>query len=285
MIRVGRYTLRVVNTGTFGLDGGAMFGVVPKPLWERRIPADERNRIPLAMRCLLLEDSDRLILIDNGIGDKSEARFQDLYRIEFESGSLDRSLDAAGFSRTDITDVILTHLHFDHCGGSTVRTGGRLDVAFPNAVFHVQQLHWVTANAPNPRERASFLSENLEPLASSGQLRLIDGNTELFPDVSVRTVDGHTDKMQMVIVKGDEGTLVYAADLLPTRHHLASAWTMAYDMRPLQTIHEKSAFLAEAHSRGWHIFFEHDPDVEIASLAESEKGVHTVDERSLRELY
>ncbi|MBT8399238.1 MAG: MBL fold metallo-hydrolase, partial [Rhodothermia bacterium] len=273
-----------VETGRFGLDGGAMFGVVPKPLWSRKIPADERNRIPLAMRCLLLEDGDRLILIDNGIGDKFDDKFTNIYNVSFSGSSLKQSMSDLGFGLDDVTDVVITHLHFDHCGGSTVKTPHGLEVAFPNARFHVQLKHWAAANAPNVRERASFLRENIEPLAESGQLSFVDGDEEIFPGVSAITVDGHTDHMQLVKISDEETTLVFAADLLPTRFHLAPAWTMAYDIRPLVSMEEKSRFLRRAVDNGWHLFFEHDPEVEVASVAVGEKGPEVVDTRILKEL-
>ncbi|NNE48062.1 MAG: MBL fold metallo-hydrolase [Rhodothermales bacterium] len=284
MTRMGDYILRSIDAGTFGLDGGAMFGVIPKPLWERKIAADNRNRIRLAMRCLLVEGQDRLILIDNGIGTKFDEKFGHIYDVDTNSSSLEGSLHGAGLGLDDVTDVILTHLHFDHCGGSTMRSGDTLAVAFPNARFHVQVDHWRTANAPNPRERGSFLKENLAPLASSGQLVLCDGETELFPGVSVMTVDGHTEKMQLVKLEGGGKTLVYAADLLPTRFHLPAAWTMAYDVEPLVTIREKAAFLNSALEGNWHLFFEHDPEVEVGSVSMGERGPRVVDERRLDEL-
>src|SRR5690606_26097508 len=175
MAKIGPYSLHTIETGRFGLDGGAMFGIVPKPLWERRIQADERNRIPMHMRCLLLEGDGRVILIDNGLGDKYDRKFQDIFAVDQESSSLASSLREAGFTEDDVTDVVLTHLHFDHCGGSTRRGSGGLELTFPNAKHHVQRKHWEWACEPNLREAASFLSENLDPLSRSGQLELVDG--------------------------------------------------------------------------------------------------------------
>jgi glyoxylase-like metal-dependent hydrolase (beta-lactamase superfamily II) len=286
MVSIGPYTLHAIETGRLGLDGGAMFGIIPKPLWERRIPADDRNRIPLHMRCLLLEGAGRLILIDNGVGDKFDRRFADIYAIDFSEHSLDRSLAAAGFSRGDVTDVILTHLHFDHCGGSTRRAGDRLEVAFERATFHVQRDHWAWARESNPRERASFLAENLEPLKASGQLNLIDGPGEILPGLDALVVNGHTEAQQVVKISGEEGTLVYVADLLPTAAHLAPAWGLAYDLRPLVTIEETGAFLDEAVEQGWQLFFEHDASVVVAGLQRNERGtVETVDPRPLSALW
>jgi glyoxylase-like metal-dependent hydrolase (beta-lactamase superfamily II) len=284
MPRIGPYTLHTIETGRFGLDGGAMFGIIPKPLWERRIAPDARNRIPLNMRCLLLEGEGRLILVDDGLGDKYDDKFADIYAVDYTEMELHRSLRAAGFDASDVTDVILTHLHFDHAGGSTRREGDRLKVAFENARFHVQRKHWAWAVHPNARERASFLKENLEPLAASGQLHLLDGDGELFPGVEVLTVNGHTEAQQLVKVSDGETTLVFVADLLPTTAHLGLPWIMAYDVRPLVTLTEKEAFLEAAVEGGWQLFFEHDPGTAVAGLRRTARGVATTEGRPLSEL-
>lgn len=285
MPKIGSYTLHAVETGRLGLDGGAMFGIVPRPLWERRIAPDERNRIPLNMRCLLIEGNGKLMLVDNGLGDKYNDKFADIYAIDHESAELNRSLNALGYSVDDITDIILTHLHFDHCGGSTRRNSdGTLETVFSNATFHVQKDHWAWARVPNVRERNSFLAENLDPIEASGQLSFLEGRVELAPGIEVFTADGHTEKMQLVKITGDKATLVYAADLLPTHAHIPMAWNMAYDIRPMQTIKEKEAFLEEACAAGWHLMFEHDPEVEIASLSKSDRGILMSNPRTLAEL-
>ncbi len=262
-----------------------MFGIIPKVLWAKRMPPDERNRIPLSMRCLLLESSDRLILIDNGLGTKITDKFANLYAVDQETSSLSGSLRSLGFAQEDVTDVILTHLHFDHCGGSTERQDGRLQVAFPNATFHVQRTHWDWARRSNPKEHASFLDENLEPLAASGQLNLLDGAGALLPGIDLMLVNGHTEAQQIVKVSGPEGVLVYVADLLPTTAHLAPAWTMGYDVRPLVTMEEKARLLRQAEQENWSLFFEHDPEVAVASVRLGEKGIETVGERPLGELF
>lgn len=285
MPRIGPYTLYAVETGRFRLDGGAMFGIIPKPLWERYAPADERNRIQLNMRCLLLEGNGRLILIDNGLGDKFDDKFRDIYAVDHDYAELHRSLHRLGFAVADITDVILTHLHFDHCGGSTRRIGDRLEVVFPNATFHVQRRHWEWARQPNLRERASFLLENLEPLGASGQLRLVDGPGEIFPGVFVEVVNGHTEAQQIVRIEGPEGTLVFVADLIPTTAHMRPVWNMGYDIRPLVTLEEKLAFLDRAEANGWHLFFEHDPEVAVVSLHRPGREVAAIHPRSLAELF
>ena len=274
MPQIGSYTLHTVETGRLGLDGGAMFGIVPRPLWERRIEPDERNRIPLNMRCLLIEGEGRLMLIDNGLGDKYNDKFADIYAVDHESAELNRSLNALGFSAEDVTDVIITHLHFDHCGGSTKRTaGGELELVFSNAVHHVQKGHWEWAKVSNVRERNSFLKENLAPLDASGQLNLIDGQHDMAPGIELLTADGHTEKMQLVKISDANQTLVFTADLIPTHAHIPIAWNMAYDVRPMQTIKEKGAFLEEACAGRWNLFFEHDPHVEVVSLTKTDRGI------------
>ena len=277
MNKIGPYTLYAIETGRFRLDGGAMFGIVPRPLWEKKFAPDARNRITLHMRCLLLEGDGRLILIDNGIGDKYDDKFGDIFGIDHDHSDLHASLAAAGFHADDVTDVVLTHLHFDHCGGSTTRRDGRLALTFPNATHYVQQAHWVWARGPNARERASFLADNLDPLAESGRLRLLKGDGELFPGIRVMTVDGHTEAQQLVKISGEQGTLVYAADLLPTTAHVRLPWIMAYDVRPLVTLSEKQAFLEAATSEGWQLFFEHDPEVAAAHLQKTERGVTIIE--------
>ena len=285
MPQIGPYSLYTIEAGRLGLDGGAMFGIVPRPLWERKIAPDERNRIPLNMRCLLIEGEGRLLLIDNGLGDKYDDRFADIYAVNHEISELHRSLEAYGFSADDVTDLIITHLHFDHCGGSTRRLpGGELELVFKQAVHHVQKRHWEWAGVPNVRERNSFLAENLAPIGASGQLNLVDGNVELAPGIEVFTVDGHTEKMQLVKISSDDQTLIYAADLMPTHAHVPMAWNMAYDIRPLETIKEKEQVLEAAVAGGWQLFFEHDPLVEVASLERRERGIAIADPRPLSEL-
>ena len=271
-MKIGNYTLHTIETGRFGLDGGAMFGVVPKPLWQKKISSDSQNRIPLHMRCLLLEGNGRLILIDNGLGEKYNQRFGEMYGVDPSFGTLGGSLHGAGFGFEEVTDVVLTHLHFDHCGGSTVRNKECFEVAFPNAVFHVQRSHLEWALAPNPREKASFLDENIQPLIASGQLNKIDGDIELFPGVDVMTVNGHTEAQQMVKISGEEGTLVFVADLLPTHAHLSLPWVMAYYVRPLISMSEKAIFLEQAAKNDWHLFFEHDPELQITRVKPDHRG-------------
>ncbi len=284
MPKIGPYKLHVIDTGRFWLDGGAMFGIIPAPLWTRRIEPDSRNRIPLQMRCLLLEGDGRLILIDNGLGHKYDSKFAEIYGVDHEHSTLLSSLNDAGFSPDEVTDVILTHLHFDHCGGSTFRQGDRLMPTFPNADHYVQRAHWSWATEPNLRERGSFLKENFEPIVSTGQMQFLDGEVSLFDGVRVRLAHGHTESQQLVMIEDDHRVLVFAADLLPTSAHLAPLWGMGYDVRPLVTIDEKVTFLDEAVDMGWIVFFEHDPVVEIAALRRGERAVEVVDTRPLVEL-
>ncbi|NNE36059.1 MAG: MBL fold metallo-hydrolase [Rhodothermales bacterium] len=284
MAQIGNYQLHSIETGTFGLDGGAMFGVVPRTLWSKRIECDEQNRIPLAMRCLLLESSDRLILIDNGVGHKYSARFRSIFNIDHSASTLEGSLSDKGFSTDDVTDVVLTHLHFDHAGGTTTQTESGLELTFPTARHFIQRAQWESANDPNPREKASFLEENLSPLVNSQNLVLVDGEGEILPGIEVLTANGHTDKMQLVKVSDEDRTLVFVADLIPTVHHFGIPWTMAYDIRPLESMSEKDAFLRRAVDQRWSLFFEHDVTCEVCQVGEGDRGFFPIELRTLNEL-
>ncbi|HTI93687.1 MAG TPA: MBL fold metallo-hydrolase [Puia sp.] len=278
--------LYTIDTGFFKLDGGAMFGVVPKTLWNKVQPADENNLCTWAMRCLLIEDGDRLILVDNGIGDKQDAKFFSNYYLH-GSDTLDKSLAALGFHRDDITDVLLTHLHFDHCGGSIVREGDKLVPAFRNAVYWSNERHWKWATVPNDREKASFLKENILPIQESGQLKFVDtsGATDTFPlhtinnviipGLSVRLANGHTDAMMLPQLQYKGQTLVFMADLLPSVGHMPLPYVMAYDMFPLTTLQEKKSFFEEAATGKYVLFLEHDPINECCIPERTEKGVRS----------
>ncbi|WP_022835429.1 MBL fold metallo-hydrolase [Salisaeta longa] len=279
MPQIGPYTLHAVHAGRFALDGGAMFGIVPKPLWAQRIAPDEQNRIPLATRCLLLRSDERCVLVDTGIGDVFGEKYRSIYAVE--GTDVVAGLAAHGVEPSDVTDVILTHLHFDHCGGATRAACEERVPTFPNATYHVQRAHWTWARNAHPKEKNSFLRRTFDPLAAAGQLHLVDGATTLFPGLSVRTVDGHTEAQQLVVVHDDAQTLVYVADLLPTTHHVGAAWTMAYDVHPLTTIDEKADFLRQAAKAEWNLFFEHDPEVEVARAVSTADGPALADKRTL----
>ncbi len=274
------YQIDLVEAGRLGLDGGAMFGIVPKPLWERHIPADDQNRIPLAMRCLLLRGHGRTILVDTGMGHKADETFTRIYAVDHAHSDLLPSLAALGVSPGDITDVFLTHLHFDHGGGATTRDeAGALTLTFPGAAHHVQARHWDWAHA-SPREGASFLPENLDPLEASGQLVLHDGPGEPFPGIETVVVDGHTRGQQLPLIHGAAGTLFYPADLVPTAAHVPLLWGMAYDVEPLVTISEKERLLARAADEGWTLLFEHDAETAAARVEATAKGLRAVDRRA-----
>jgi glyoxylase-like metal-dependent hydrolase (beta-lactamase superfamily II) len=268
--------LHRIETGNFMLDGGAMFGVVPKALWERTNPADEKNRIKMAARSLLIEDGDRLILIDTGMGNKQSDKFFGHYAL-WGNHSLDNSLKAAGFHRDDITDVFLTHLHFDHCGGAIqFSRSGALEPAFKNAHFWSHKNHWDWASNPNSREKASFLSENILPISESGQLKLLketDRQITTPLGFDVLLMDGHTEKQMLPLIKYKGKTIVFAADLIPTVGHLPIPYVMGYDTRPLLTLEEKSSFLKHALEDDFLLYLEHDPDNELISLEQTPKGV------------
>lgn len=264
--------LYAIETGNFKLDGGAMFGVVPKPLWERTNPADENNRIEMAARSLLIEDGDRLILIDTGMGNKQNEKFFSHYAL-WGDCTLEKSLKKAGFHPDDITDVFFTHLHFDHCGGAIVRNPkGFLEPAFKNACFWSHHDHWEWATTPNARERASFLPENILPIKESGQLQLINDN-KVPLGFNVLLVDGHTEKQMLPVIRYKDKTIVFAADLIPTVGHLPIPYVMGYDTRPLLSLSEKSSFLETAVKNNYLLFLEHDPKNELISLKRTEKGI------------
>jgi glyoxylase-like metal-dependent hydrolase (beta-lactamase superfamily II) len=292
-----------INTGYFKLDGGAMFGVVPKSIWNKINPPDENNMCSWALRSLLIEDGKRLILIDTGMGNKQDDKFFGHYYLHGDD-TLDKSLAKYGFHRDDITDVFLTHLHFDHCGGSILKEGDKLVPAFKNAVYWSNDEHWEWAVNPNEREKASFLKENILPIQESGQLKFVrsrfDTNseqegsqtaiTDLIPFVSfaenilIRFVNGHTKAMMLPQIGYKGKTIVYVADLLPSAGHLPIPYVMAYDMYPLTTLKEKKSFLKEAVENNYILFFEHDPVHECCNLQQTEKGIRPKDFFKLEEI-
>jgi glyoxylase-like metal-dependent hydrolase (beta-lactamase superfamily II) len=263
-----------IQSGNFKLDGGAMFGVVPKSIWGKTNPSDSQNRIPMSTRCLLIEDGQRLILVDTGLGSKQTEKFFSHYAL-FGNFSLDSSLAAQGFHRDEITDVFLTHLHFDHCGGSIQwnrdRTG--YEPAFKNANFWSNQQHWDWAVHPNSREKASFLKENILPIQESGQLNFVSENPFQQLGFDVIIMDGHTEKQMLPKISYQGKTIVFMADLLPTTGHIPLPYIMGYDIRPLQTLKEKKDFLNEAADNEYFLFLEHDAYSEICTVKHTEKGV------------
>ncbi|MFN8323149.1 MAG: MBL fold metallo-hydrolase [Chitinophagales bacterium] len=277
--------LHTIDTGYFKLDGGAMFGVVPKTMWQKLNTPDSNNLCTWAMRCLLIEDGKQLILIDCGLGNKQDEKFFSHYEPHGNT-SLRKSIEALGYSLNDITDVLLSHLHFDHCGGAIVREGDQLVPAFKNAVYWSNEKHWEWATKPNAREKASFLKENILPIQESGQLKFVtDGSTELNPNITLKTVCGHTESMFIPHIKAGGKTLVYCADLFPSMAHIPLPYVMAYDTRPLLTLDEKKILLNEAVTNNYYLFFEHDPSIECCSLISTEKGIRSKEAFKLSELF
>lgn len=264
--------LHVIDTGFFKLDGGAMFGVVPKSIWQRTNPSDENNLCTWAMRCLLVEEGNKLILIDNGIGNKQDAKFLSHYHLH-GAGTLISSLKQAGFSEKDITDMFLTHLHFDHCGGGVRHVNGKAELTFKNAVYWSNEDHWKWATQPNAREKASFLKENILPMMESGHLKFTDPASDPQLPFSILYVSGHTDKMMIPKIKYKNRVVCYVADLLPSVGHIPLPYVMGYDTRPLITLQEKEKFLDEAADQNYILFFEHDPVNECCTVRRTEKGV------------
>jgi glyoxylase-like metal-dependent hydrolase (beta-lactamase superfamily II) len=268
-VEFGNFKLYTIETGRFRLDGGAMFGVVPKTLWSRQIDVDEKNRIPMAMRCLLIESqkSGRLYLIDNGAGTKFNEKMSAIYDIDYNHSNLHSSLKMQGFAADDITDIIFTHLHFDHCGGTTFyNEKGNIEHTFTNATYHVNERHWETAINPNAREKVSFMADNIDPIANSNQLHLVEDNYTFEDGLSALPVNGHSIGQQLPKIDTGDQTIVFAGDLLPTHVHVPLPWVMGYDMHPKQTLDEKKNFLDRAVAENWYIFMEHDADREVIQI-------------------
>ena len=291
--------LYTINAGYFKLDGGAMFGVVPKSMWNKLNPADENNMCSWALRCLLIEDEGRLILVDTGMGDKQDAKFFSHYYLHGDD-TLDKSLAKYGFTKADITDVFLTHLHFDHCGGAIIKEGDKLVPAFKNAKYWSNESHWQWATEPNDREKASFLKENIFPIQESGQLEFVNlrdqpamvenksgepiFQTSFTTNISIITANGHTDEMMLPVIKYKEKTIVFMADLLPSAAHIPMPYIMGYDMFPLTTLNEKKEFLQEAVQNEYILFLEHDPLNECCTVQQTEKGIRLKEVFKLSEI-
>lgn len=270
-MKIGKYTLHEIETGFIGLDGGAMFGVVPKPMWEKTNPCDDRNRVTLNTRCLLLKSGSRQILIDTGIGDFWEEKFKDIYRVDY-SNILTKALENAGSKQEDITDVILTHLHFDHTGGSTKLENGKWVPAFPNAMYYVQKKHFDWAINPSERDRASFVQNRFMPLIENSVLTLIDGDNQFDDEIELFPINGHTFSQQMVKISDTSNTLLYCGDLMPFSSHIPLPFVMGYDLQPIVTVAEKREFLTKAAAEEWKLYFEHDPYFAAATASKNEKG-------------
>jgi glyoxylase-like metal-dependent hydrolase (beta-lactamase superfamily II) len=288
--QLGSFRCHALEAGIQKLDGGAMFGVVPKPLWEKRIGPDARNRIPLAMRCLLVEHPDGLVLIDTGLGNKEDPKFMDIYGVENQGSpgatQLEDALAEAGYRSEEVRYVINTHLHFDHAGGNTfveqasdlpTLRPSDLRLSFPNARYYVQSGDLDFARHANERTRASYLPHNWEPVVQAGKFKLLEGNGEVLPGISVRIVPGHVPFLQGVLLQSGADALFYLADLMPTRHHLPLPWIMGYDVEPLRTLESKRRLVRDALAGGWWLFFEHDPDVVMARVSGEEKRTELVD--------
>lgn len=283
----GPFELYAIETGDFRLDGGAMFGVVPKTLWERNIPADDKNRIPMTMRCLLIKSKNtgRVYLIDNGAGTKFNDKMTKIYQLDHSDKNLENSFKEHGFSFDDVTDIIFTHLHFDHCGGTSYYDeNNELKHTFSNAIYHVVDSHWETATEPNARERASFMPENIGPIKDSGRLNLVGDKHEYEPGLTTITVNGHTKGQQLPKITHDDESIVFVADLLPTHVHVPLPWVMGYDMYPAQTLNEKKEFLEQAASENWNLFLEHDAEQEMIRIQEDDGRFKVSDHFTLNEL-
>lgn len=276
-MKLGSFEVRGIETGRFRLDGGAMFGVVPKVLWDKTDPADENNRIAMTMRVLYAERGDMRLVVDSGAGNKLGEKM--LRNYEIESPPLRDRLMEEGIDPDGVTHAVMTHLHFDHAGGFTWRDGdGSFRLAFPNAVHFVQRRQWRAALEPNEKDRASFFPENFLPVEEAGRLRLLDGEVEIAPGVRVIPTDGHTPGHQVVLFEGDGEALLYGADLIPLASHVSLPWIMAYDHQPLDTLKEKKHLLDRAANEGWVLFFEHDPRIAACRVRRNEKGRYEIDD-------
>ncbi len=281
-MKIGSYKLYPVSAGKFALDGGAMFGIIPKPLWSKTNPPDDMNRIALAMRCLLLKSDKRIVLIDNGAGNKYSEKQKKIYTLGDPLADLDRDLMRAGVTREAVTDLILTHLHFDHAGGTTSRNGTEIVLNFPNARHYIQKSHWEHALNPTERDKGSFMKDDYEILGSSPLLELLDGPGELFPGLSLLLTDGHTTSQQLPLISDGTASVLFCGDLVPTVSHLPFVYMMGYDIRPLFTLADKKRYLKQAFDEKWILFFEHDPETVAGELIQTDKGFSLGERRDFR---
>lgn len=271
-MQIGKYKLITIQSGLFRLDGGAMFGIIPKPLWEKTNPADELNRIELSTRNLLLISDDKKILIDTGMGNKWDDKSKNIYNID-PKFDLELKLEQNGIKSDEITDILLTHLHFDHTGGSTKLENGKLIPAFPNAKYYVQKKNFEWALKPSERDKGSYIKENFEPLVKEGVLNLVDGEIDFDENISFRIINGHTFGQQMIKISDSANTLLYVADLLPFVSQIKIPYIMGYDLQPLVTVEEKKKYLKLAADENWKLYFGHDPNFAIATVKYSDKGI------------
>ncbi len=271
-MQIGKFKLTALEFGRFKLDGGAMFGVIPRVLWERQHPADEKNRIDMALRCLLIEIDDRKILVDTGFGQDRTEKFRKIFQFDGDNNYLEKSLSEVGLTTADITDVILTHLHFDHDGGATINKDSNPIPAFPNARYYIQQKQLDHARARFERDKASYLPEDFEPLFEANVVEIVDGEWKLLPGIDFLICNGHTPAMQLARVRDHGLTLVYGADLIPLASQFPLPWIMSYDLYPVQTLEEKRRILTEAAEEDWMFFFEHDPEIVIGKVRKTPKG-------------
>ncbi len=283
-MKFGNIELFPIETGRFRLDGGAMFGVVPKNLWNATNPADESNRIELALRTLLVKKEDRVILVDTGLGDKLSQKLNTIYGVDFNRFTLLKSLSEIGIISEQITDVIITHLHFDHTGGAVTKKNDDLVPTFPNAKYYVQKRQWEWAQKKSERDRASYFPENYIPLYDHGVLNFTDGNTELFSGIHVIMLDGHTYGQQVVRIEEAGQSLLYCADLIPTTSHIPAPFIMGYDLQPIITLEEKHVFLDKAVKHDWLLYFEHDSVHEVARVSQNDRGYQAREKGALHEV-
>ncbi len=265
-MKIGPYELYSIETSEFALDGGAMFGIIPKPLWEKQAPADNNNRISMVTRSLLLVSDEHKIIIDTGNGTKWQEKFKDIYRIELENLNLEKSLTRYGYTPDDITDVFCTHLHFDHIGGNTMSVNGKIEPVFPNATYWMQKENWECANSPSEKDAGSFMSDDWSVLAENGMIQFVDGKESFLPSIEQYLTYGHTTGMMHPILGDSSQKLIYMADLIPMAAHIPLPWVMAYDIHPVQTVQEKRKILPDIVEEEWIIFFEHDPAFQAAKV-------------------
>jgi glyoxylase-like metal-dependent hydrolase (beta-lactamase superfamily II) len=277
-MKIGPYTIHAIETGLFSLDGGAMFGVVPWVFWSKTNPPDERQRIQLAARCWLIQGNGRIILVDDGNGTKWSEKLKDIYHLDNSKADLLSSLRKFGVGREDVTDVLLTHLHFDHAGGSTLLENGKLVPTFPKAKYFVQKEHWELSQHPTEKDRASFMNDDFMPLMDRKVLELVEGEFEIFPGIDVLVCNGHTSAQQLPKISDGNTTMLFCCDLVPTTSHVPLPYIMAYDVRPLVTLEEKKRILSRALEEQWILSLEHDPITEAITLKKTEKGL-AVDQR------